>query len=48
MKQCKLCGTPFKDEITRDELNTHWQKHHKWHWEKNKITNPEDALLKKR
>ncbi len=48
MKQCKLCGMPFGNEATSLELKEHWQKHHNWHWEKNREHSPEDALLKKR
>ncbi|QLH06791.1 hypothetical protein [Nitrosopumilus ureiphilus] len=48
MKQCKLCGTPFGKEPTNEELESHWKKHHSWHWEYNKEKTPEDALLKKR
>jgi hypothetical protein len=48
MKQCKLCGTPLGKEPTTEELESHWKKHHNWHWESNKEKTPEDALLKKR
>ena len=48
MKQCKICGTPLGKEPTTKELDTHWKKHHKWHWEVNKEKTPEEALLKKR
>ena len=48
MIQCKLCGTPLGKEPTTEELETHWKKHHNWHWESNKDKTPEDALLKKR
>jgi hypothetical protein len=48
MIQCKLCGTPLGKEPTTEELETHWKKHHNWHWEANKEKKPEDALLKKR
>jgi len=48
MIQCKLCGTPLGKEPTTEELETHWKKHHSWHWESNKDKTPEDALLKKR
>ena len=47
MKQCKLCGMPFRDEVDSLELREHWKKHHSWHG-KNKNYTPEDALLKKR
>ena len=47
MKQCKLCGSPLGKEPTTEELDTHWKKHHSWHWESNKEKTPEDALLKK-
>ncbi len=46
--QCKLCGTPLGKEPTTEELETHWKKHHSWHWESNKEKTPEDALLKKK
>jgi len=48
MIQCKLCGTPLGKEPSTEELETHWKKHHNWHWESNKDKTPEDALLKKR
>ena len=48
MIQCKLCGTPLGKEPTTEELETHWKKHHDWHWESNKEKTPEEALLKKR
>lgn len=48
MKQCKLCGTPLGKEPSTEELETHWKKHHSWHWESNKVKTPEDAILKKR
>jgi len=48
MIQCKLCGTPLGKEPTTEELETHWKKHHNWHWEANKEKTPQDALLKKR
>ncbi len=48
MIQCKLCGTPLGKEPTTEELETHWKKHHNWHWESNKEKTPEEALLKKR
>jgi len=46
--QCKLCGTPLGKEPTTEELETHWKKHHNWHWEVNKGKTPQEALLKKR
>jgi hypothetical protein len=48
MIQCKLCGTPLGKEPSTEELETHWKKHHNWHWESNKEKTPEEALLKKR
>jgi len=48
MIQCKICGTPLGKEPTTEELESHWKKHHLWHWEKNQEKTPEDALLKKR
>ena len=48
MIQCKICGTPLGKEPTHTELETHWKKHHSWHWEKNKEKTPEEALIKKR
>ena len=47
MKQCKLCGSPLGKEPTTEELETHWKKHHSWHWESNNQKTPEEALLKK-
>lgn len=47
MIQCKICGTPLGKEPTHPELETHWKKHHSWHWGKNKEKTPEDALIKK-
>jgi len=47
MKQCKLCGTPLGKEPSTEELETHWKKHHSWHWESNKEKTPEDAIFKK-
>ena len=47
MKQCKICGTPLGKEPTTLQLEEHWKKHHKWHWEFNQNKTPEDALLKK-
>ena len=46
MKQCKICGSPLGKEPTTDELEKHWKKHHRWHWESNKEKTPEEALLK--
>lgn len=48
MKQCKLCGMPFRNDANSIELKDHWKKHHSWHWEKNNEQSPEDAILKKR
>jgi len=48
MKQCKICGSPLGKEPTTEELETHWKKHHSWHWESNNEKTPEDALLKNR
>ena len=48
MKQCKLCRTPLGKEPTTEELESHWKKHHNWHWKSNKGKTPADALLKKR
>ncbi len=48
MIQCKLCGTPLGKEPTTKELETHWKKHHNWHWKSNKEKTPEEALIKKR
>ena len=39
---------PLGKEPTTEELETHWKKHHSWHWEKNQEKTPEEALLKKR
>ena len=47
MKQCKICGSPLGKEPTTEELESHWKKHHSWHWESNNEKTPEDALLKK-
>ena len=46
--QCKICGTPLGKDPSTEELETHWKKHHSWHWEKNQEKTPEEALLKKR
>lgn len=48
MIQCKICGTPLGKEPTTIDLETHWKKHHSWHWEKNQDKTPEEALIKKR
>ena len=48
MKQCKICGTPFGENPTQDELETHWKKHHLWHWKNNQDKTPDEALIKKR
>lgn len=48
MKQCKLCGTPLGNEPSLHDLESHWKKHHVWHWEKNKEMSAVDAILKKR
>jgi len=31
MKQCKLCGSPLGKDLTTEELDKHWKKHHNWH-----------------
>ena len=48
MIQCKICGTPLGKEPTTLDLETHWKKHHSWHWEKNQEKTPEEALIKRR
>ncbi|MCV0392310.1 MAG: hypothetical protein K5790_03330 [Nitrosopumilus sp.] len=48
MKQCKLCGTPFGNDPTIEELEKHWKSQHNWHWKSNKEKTPSEALLKNR
>ena len=39
-------ASPLGKEPTTDELEKHWKKHHRWHWESNNEKTPEEALLK--
>jgi len=48
MIQCKLCGTPLKNDDD-DTLLAHWKGQHSWHWEKgvDKMT-AREAIIKQR
>ena len=38
----------FGKRANSQRIESHWKKHHNWHWESNKEKTPEEAILKKR